>query len=449
MPIIQSVKGTHDLIGEEADAYAYIENVFYAVASTYGYERIDTPILEKTEVFVRSSGDSSDVVRKEMYTFLDKGDRSLTLRPEITAGVARSIVENKLYVTRDLPLKFAYCGPAFRYERPQLGRYRQFRQAGVECIGVDSPRADAECICLAVSVLAMLGFENIKVKVNTLGDRSSRAAYREVLTSYFSAHIDSMCEDCHERLRLNPMRILDCKVPEDRPIVDGAPKSSESLTEEADQRFYETLSILNDMGVDYEIDPTLVRGLDYYGHIVFEVHALSDAGKDYGALAGGGHYDGMLSTLGGPSEYDSGVGFGLGVERLYSMMKDNGLLNDVAHKLDIYLMPIGESVLDECYELLENIRLIGYSAIMPFKTAKLGSMFKKAERSGAKFALIIGDEELEKGVAQLKNLATKEQKEVHLATLDEELDAAFAEIEEHEEGCDCPQCQEKNEQKAE
>lgn len=437
MPIIQSVKGTHDLIGEEADAYAYIENVFYAVASTYGYERIDTPILEKTEVFVRSSGDSSDVVRKEMYTFLDKGDRSLTLRPEITAGVARSIVENKLYVTRDLPLKFAYCGPAFRYERPQLGRYRQFRQAGVECIGVDSPRADAECICLAVSVLAMLGFENIKVKVNTLGDRSSRAAYREVLTSYFSAHIDSMCEDCHERLRLNPMRILDCKVPEDRPIVDGAPKSSESLTEEADKRFYETLSILNDMGVDYEIDPTLVRGLDYYGHIVFEVHVAAPSGSDYGAVLGGGHYDSMLSAFGGPSENDSGVGFALGVERLYSLMKELGLTDHFKRKVDVYMMPLGEESLDEAFALTEQLRGNGFSVEMPFKSGKLGSYFKKAERRGALFGIILGEKEIEEGIVQVKNLLTQEQQSVPIEDLVDRLDEWIDEIEDddhHHEG---------------
>lgn len=444
-----AVKGTHDIYGDEADGYSYIQNVFRAIAELYGYRGIETPILEYTNLFERSTGESSDVVRKEMYTFLDKGERSVTLRPEGTAGVVRSIIEHKLYATSDLPLKVYYTGPVFRYERPQLGRYRQFLQAGVECVGEDSPYLDAECICLAMQTFSMLGFKNLKLKVNTLGDAETRKKYRDALQEFFASKIDDMCDDCKQRLKLNPMRILDCKVPEDQERVKDAPKMKDYLSPEAEERFYKTLSIINDMGIEYEIDDNLVRGLDYYGHIVFEVHALSDAGKDYGALAGGGHYDGMLSTLGGPSEYDSGVGFGLGVERLYSMMKDNGLLNDVAHKLDIYLMPIGESVLDECYELLENIRLIGYSAIMPFKTAKLGSMFKKAERSGAKFALIIGDEELEKGVAQLKNLATKQQKEVHLATLDEELDAAFAEIEEHEEGCDCPQCQEKNEQKAE
>ena len=442
---IIAVKGTHDIYGDEAEGYAYIQNVFKAVSELYGYRPLETPILEHTNLFERSTGESSDVVRKEMYTFLDKGNRSLTLRPEGTAGVIRSILEHKYYATEDLPLKVYYAGPVFRYERPQLGRYRQFIQAGVECVGEDSPYLDAECICLAMQTFSLLGFKNLKLKVNTLGDASTRAAYRAALKEFFASKVDNMCEDCKQRFVLNPMRILDCKVPEDQEIVKDAPKMKDFLTVEAEERYYKTLSIINAMGIEYEMDDNLVRGLDYYGHIVFEIHALSDAGKDYGALAGGGHYDGMLTELGGPKDIDHGVGFAAGVERLYSVLKDNGNLDEVKHQLDIYLMPIGDEVIDDCYELLENIRLIGYSAIMPFKSAKMGSMFKKAERSGAKFALIIGENELEQGIAQLKNLQTKEQTEVSLQNLDEELDEAFRAIEEHEEGCTCPKCQATNE----
>ena len=228
MPFI-AVKGTHDLYGAEADGYAYIENVFRAVSELYGYRPIETPILEYTEVFDRSTGESSDVVRKEMYTFMDKGNRSVTLRPEGTAGVIRSIVEHKMTATNDLPLKTFYMGPVFRYERPQLGRYRQFTQAGVECVGVDSPRLDAECICLAMQALGMLGFKNLKIKVNTLGDAASRNAYKEALRSFFATKIDEMCEDCKERLRLNPMRILDCKVEHDHEIGLNAPKMRDFL----------------------------------------------------------------------------------------------------------------------------------------------------------------------------------------------------------------------------
>ena len=429
MPVF-AVKGTHDLFGEEASCYAYIENVFKAVCELYGYKPIETPVLEYTEVFDRATGESSDVVRKEMYTFLDKGSRSVTLRPEGTAGVIRSIVEKKLYATVDLPLKTYYVGPVFRYERPQLGRYRQFIQAGVEAVGVDSPRLDAETIILAMRVLGMLGFDKLKVKVNTLGDQASRAAYKEALKSYFSEHIDDMCEDCHERLRLNPMRILDCKVEEDQKIVAGAPKMKDYLSQEAEKRFYETLSILNDLNVDYEIDDTLVRGLDYYGHIVFEVHAQSDTGADYGALLGGGHYDGMLNMFGGPKDNDSGVGFAMGVERIYSLMRDNNMLSQVETGLDIYAMPLGDDVRDDLFHLVEEIRTLGYSVEIPFTSLKMSSMFKRAERAKAKFALICGSEELERGVVQLKNLATKEQVEASIETLDVTLDELFGEEQE-------------------
>lgn len=426
-----AVKGTHDLYGEEASCYAYIENVFKAVCELYGYQPIETPILEYTEVFDRATGESSDVVRKEMYTFLDKGNRSVTLRPEGTAGVIRALVEKKLYATADLPIKAYYVGPVFRYERPQLGRYRQFIQAGVEAVGVDSPRLDAESIILAMRVLGMLGFTNLTLKVNTLGDLSSRQAYKEALREFFAARIDAMCEDCHQRLRLNPMRILDCKVPDDQKLVAQAPKMRDYLSPEAEKRFYETLSILNDLGVDYEIDEALVRGLDYYGHIVFEVHGKSPEGVDYGALLGGGHYQGMLAGFGGPKEGDVGVGFALGVERLYALMRDNNLLGEVKTGVDIYAIPVGEEVRDEAFRLVESLRSLGYSVELPYAGGKLASYFKKAERAKAKLALILGEEELSRGVVQLKDLKNKFQFEVSLATLGETLDDLFGEREEH------------------
>lgn len=428
---IKAVKGTHDIYLEEADGYRYIENVFDSVCRLFGYSRIETPILEHTEVFDRATGEGSDVVRKEMYTFDDKGGRSLTLRPELTAGVARSIVENKIYATNDLPLKLYYRGPVFRYERPQLGRYRQFLQAGVECVGEDSPRLDAESICLAMKVLSFLGFEGLKVKVNTLGDKESRLKYRDALREFFSSKIDSMCEDCHQRLILNPMRILDCKVKEDQEIALEAPKMKDYLSEEAEKRFYDTLSIINDLGIDYEIDDSLVRGLDYYGHIVYEVHATSKEGKDYGALLGGGHYDGMLSNFDGPKEIDHGVGFAMGIERIYSIMKDNGMLEDAIDPLDIFMMPVGEESVEDAFLLADALRNSGFSVYMPSSSGKMGSMFKKAERKKATFALILGQEELEEGVVQLKNLSSKEQTKVEISKLEEYLDDYFLEHDDH------------------
>lgn len=432
MPHI-AVKGTHDLYGKEASAYQLIQNVFKAVAELYGYRPIETPILEYTDVFLRSTGEGSDVVRKEMYTFLDKGERSVTMRPEGTAGVVRSICEHKLAATEDLPIKAYYAGPVFRYERPQLGRYRQFLQAGVEAIGVDSPFLDAEAICLAMQCLEMLGFENLKIKVNTLGDASSRLAYKEALTAYFAEHVEHMCQDCQERLKLNPMRILDCKVPEDQEIAKGAPKMRDYLSGEAEERFYKTLSILAERDIDYEIDDSLVRGLDYYGQIVFELHVSSPSGKDYGAVLGGGHYDGMLAEFGGPKSFDHGVGFAMGVERVYSLMNEFHLLDDLDTGVDIYAMPIGEEALERGFFLVEELRKLGYSVVCPFETAKLGSYFKKASRVEAKVALIFGTDELDRGVVQIKNLASFEQSEADIDTLDVTLDRLFAEIEGEDE----------------
>lgn len=421
------VKGTHDVYGKEAAGLSYVANVLKATAELYAYTEIVPPVLEYTEVFSRGTGASSDIVRKEMYTFMDKGERSVTMRPEFTAGVVRAVVSNKLYATEDLPLKLYYCGPAFRYERPQLGRYRQFNQFGVEEIGLDSPRADAECIIMAMQGLYMLGFKKLSLKINSIGDEESRSAYREALKEYFGQHIDAMCPDCHERLALNPMRILDCKVEADQAIAAAAPKISSYLSPASEKRYYETLSILNDLGIEYEKDEGLVRGLDYYSEVVFEIHAVSEEGKDYGALCGGGHYGGLLKELGGP-DY-AGVGFAMGLERVYSLLEDNHLLNPIETGIDLYVMPIGEGVLDEAFQLTEEVRTLGYSAETPLAALKMGAMFKKAEKRGAKFALIVGEDELAKGVAGLKNLQSQSQSEIKLDELGDELDKAFAAIE--------------------
>jgi histidyl-tRNA synthetase len=430
-----SVKGMHDIYGNEAAGMAYVASILKATAELYAYREIVPPVLEYTEVFSRGTGESSDIVRKEMYTFNDKGDRSVTLRPEFTAGVVRAVVSNKMYATEEMPLKLYYCGPAFRYERPQLGRYRQFNQFGVEEIGQDSARVDAECIIMAMQGLYMLGFKKLSLKINTIGDEETRAKYREALKSYFAGHIDEMCDDCHERLKLNPMRILDCKVESDQKIAEGAPKIKDYLSEASEKRFYETLSILNDLGVEYELDDSLVRGLDYYSEVVFEVHALAKDGTDYGALCGGGHYGGLVKELGGPDLV--GVGFAMGLERVYGLMEKDGLLANLDTGIDLYVMPVGENVLNDVFTLTEEVRQLGYSADTPLAALKMGAMFKKAEHRGAKFALILGEDELNKGVAQLKNLKTKEQSEISLKDLGEELDKAFdkAYPNEDDDGC--------------
>ncbi len=430
----QPIKGTHDIFGKEMEEYRYVTDVFKAVSEQYGYHEIATPTLEYTDVFSRGAGSSSDIVRKEMYTFLDKGNRSVTMRPEFTAGVMRSIVSNKLYVSMDYPIKLSYCGPAFRYERPQLGRYRQFNQFGVESVGIDSPLMDAETVLLAYHCFSMLGFKDISLKVNTLGDDNTRKAYREALKGYFASRIDDMCEDCHARLELNPMRILDCKVPSDQEIAKGAPKLMDFLSSESRDRFNKTLAILSSYEIDYEIDENLVRGLDYYSEIVFEVHAKSKDGKDYGALCGGGHYGGLVKEFGGPDL--AGVGFAVGVERIMSIMEEQGLFDHLDDGLDIYLMPIGEDMIPTCFEFASSIRVLGYSVEMPYSNAKMGSLFKKAEKRNAKVAIILGQDELDKGVVQVKNLKTKEQIEANIESLEVTLDHIFESFEEDEE-CTC------------
>ena len=434
MPTINPVKGTHDVIADEADVYAYIDYVFSSVASNFGYRRIVTPVLEHTEVFDRAAGEGSDVVRKEMYTFRDKADRSVTLRPEGTAGVMRSIVTNKLYATPDLPLKFFYSGTAYRYERPQLGRYREFRQLGVECVGEDSVYLDAETIAMAARILQVLGFQDVKLIINTLGDKESRARYKAALTEYFASRIDSMCADCHERLRLNPMRILDCKVPEDHELVKDAPKMRDYLSEASKARYETTLDLLRGLDIPFEEDDTLVRGLDYYGEVVFEVHCLSPEGNDYGAICGGGHYEGILETFGGPKDIDVGVGFGMGVERVYSLMKELGLIEGLASTLDIFLMPLGEKAVNTAFALADGLRGMGYAVETPYKSGKLGALFKKAERKKAKLAIIFGEDELAKDVVQVKDLVTQTQEEVHLNALPDYLSAHLDAEESDSEG---------------
>ncbi len=422
-------KGTHDVLLDEARGYDRIETVFKAAADLYGFNEFRTPIIEHTELFVRSVGDSSDIVRKEMYTFKDKGDRSITLRPELTAGIMRSIVNNKLYATQDLPLKAYYVGPAFRYERPQLGRYRQFNQFGVEAVGVTSTLSDAEVIMLGYNAFKMLGFEDILLKINTLGDEASRNAYREALKTYFASHLDTMCEDCKVRYEVNPLRILDCKVPEDQAIVEGAPKMSDYLSMEAKEKFDQILALLDAFGIPYEIDEALVRGLDYYSHVVFEYHYTTKKGVNVGAMGAGGHYDNLIADLGGPAL--SGVGFACGIERVYALLKDDELLVDTQENTDFYVMPLGEAALQDGFMIASALRAAGYRTEVCLENKNFKTMFKRAERKGSRFALIIGEDEVKTETVTLKNLTTQEQSKVAYGELIEKADELFDLEEEH------------------
>lgn len=433
---INIVKGTHDVIQDDARAFEYIEMVLKAVAEMYAFEQVRTPILEHTELFTRSVGESSDIVRKEMYTFLDKGDRSVTLRPELTAGVMRAIVSNKLYATKDLPIKSYYVGPAFRYERPQAGRYRQFNQFGIESVGVTSPYQDLEAIMMGYDALRLLGFKNINLKINSLGDQASREKYREALKEYFAKHIDNMCADCKERFVINPLRILDCKVESDQEIAAGAPRMQDYLTDEAKARFELITKTLDEYEIPYEIDDSLVRGLDYYSHIIFEFHYTTQNGLNVGAVGAGGHYDNLLHEVGGPLL--SGVGLAFGIERLFAVMKDDGLLKEEKLETDIYVMPIGEVAIKDAFNIAQILRANAYKVEVCLENKSFKQLFKRAENINAKLAIIIGENEIKNDEVVLKDLHTQKQVTLPLANLLQTLDMMFTEEEEeHHHHCDC------------
>ena len=417
---VNNVKGTRDIIGEEANAFNYIENLLKQICELFAYNEVKPPVLEHTELFVRGVGESSDVVRKEMYTFLDKAERSVTMRPEFTAGIMRLIIQNKLLATNELPLKTYYVGPVFRYERPQLGRYRQFYQFGVEAVGNNTPEIDVETIVLAYTILTSLNLDNVSVKINTIGDEESRNNYRTALKEYFSKYLDQMCPDCHSRFELNPLRILDCKVPEDQKIVANAPKMKDYLSNNAKERFNKVLKLLDEMDIPYEVDDTLVRGLDYYSETVYEFHYVSSNGNNYGAIGAGGHYGGLVKELGGPDV--AGVGFSFGIDRLYSVLRDDDLLPDgLDNPIEIYVMPMGEVAKPLAMQTAAALRISGYRVDMCFEEAKLGNMFKRAERKGAKFAVIIGENEVNNQEVIIKNLATTTQNSVPVSELIEKI----------------------------
>ena len=437
---IVNVKGTHDIIDREANGFAYIENVIKQIAELFAFKEIRPPVLEYSPLFIRGVGDASDIVRKEMYTFLDKGNRSVTLRPEFTAGIMRVIVQNKLYVNNELPLKYYYLGPVFRYERPQLGRYRQFNQFGVESVGNDSPYSDIDVIILAYTILQSLNLENVVIKINTLGDEESRLNYKNALKEYFAKYIDNMCEDCKSRFMLNPLRILDCKVPADQEIVKGAPKISDYLTENAKNRFNLILNTLEEMEIPYAVDDTLVRGLDYYSDVVFEFHYTSKKGNNYGAVGAGGHYAHLVKEVGGPDL--PGVGFSFGIERLYNVLNDDDLLPpDIETPLPFYIMPLGDIAKNKALAIATNLRMAGYPTDMCFDNVKMANMFKRAEKKKALYAIILGENEVNNGEIIIKDLTSKEQISVKDEEFMANIDNLFAhegcECEEHEHGCCC------------
>jgi len=407
MADLQPVRGTRDLIGEDQRRHAHVIDTARRIAGLYGLEEWATPIFEETRVFARTLGDTSDVVTKEMYTFDDRGGDSITLRPENTAGVCRALVSNGL--TQSLPQKVFYAGPMFRYERPQKGRYRQFHQIGAELIGPSEPLADAEVIALGWYILQALGVAGDTVlELNTLGDAASRNAYREALVEYFSAHRDALSPDSQDRLERNPLRILDSKDAGDRALVEDAPTIQAVLTPEA-AAFYDGLrSYLDGMRVPFRENPRIVRGLDYYNHTAFEF--VTDKLGAQGTVMGGGRYDGLVAQMGGPSI--PAVGWAAGVERL-AMLLDAAPVPPAP----VAVIPVG-GVAEEAAALdaMQALRGAGIRAEMAYR-GNLKRRMERANRIGARAAVIVGEAELARGVVQLKDLATGAQSEVALAGL--------------------------------
>ncbi len=414
------VKGTHDFTGVDAEELNALQSLFIKSCHKYKYNLHYVPVMEYSELYSRSVGEGSDIVRKEMYTFLDKGDRSITLRPEFTAGIIRSIVENKMYATEVLPIKSCYFGTCYRYERPQAGRYREFYQGGVECVGTRGVSSDTEIISLLLDFFKEIGIKDkVFIKLNYLGGEETRKNYSAALREYFSGHIDSMCADCKERLEINPLRILDCKVSEDQKVVEGAPKISEYLSEEDKNNLNEIISYLNGKGIKYEYDSGLVRGLDYYSGLVFEMYPVNNP-KAEGALAGGGHYYGLVSEIGGGDL--EGVGFSFGAERLLTYIHELGLTLPSCSAKRIYVMPLSKECLSYSEEVASTLRDNGYTVEVDYSFSKIGAMFKKAERLAMDLGVIIGTDEVNTNTVHLKDLKEKEEKTVSKTDIVKEIE---------------------------
>ncbi|GLB46922.1 histidine--tRNA ligase [Philodulcilactobacillus myokoensis] len=410
----QRPKGTADILPGQSYKWEYIENTARKLFSKYRYHEIRTPMFENFNVFSRTSGDTSDIVTKEMYDFNDKGGRHVTLRPEGTAGVVRAFVQNKLYGPDTYkPYKVFYMGPMFRYERPQSGREREFHQIGVEAFGSDLPELDVEVIAMALDLLKQFGIKHVRLALNTLGDEETRDAYRKALIDYLKPHYDELSDDSKERLYKNPLRVLDSKDPKDKQFVADAPSILDYLTDNAKQHFDKVTSLLDALNIDYDIDPSVVRGLDYYNHTIFEIMVKSKSlGKGYTTICAGGRYNELVKQLGGPDM--SGVGFGLGVERLLLFMEGENIPFPNLHPLDAYVVGIGDDTDTETFKVVQALRDAGFSADRDYLDKKPRGQFKAANRLNAEYTLTIGGKELASHKINVKSMASGEEVSVPL-----------------------------------
>lgn len=413
--MITKQKGTMDIYGDMAKKRQYINDILVSLCEKYNYDYIETPVFESSELFHRGVGETTDMVQKETYDFKDRGERDITLRPEGTAGVVRWFVENKLYGNMTDPVKVFYNEKMYRYERPQSGRMREFTQWGFECFGSDDVMSDAEVVSLAYNAYRLLGLENVTIKINSLGDNESRNNYREALINYLKPHINELCEDCKERLEKNPLRILDCKIDAGSEILKNAPKTLDYLNEESKERFEKLKNYLDLMDINYEVDTKLVRGLDYYNHMVFEV-VLDDS---Y-ALGGGGRYNGLVEILGGPST--PGVGFAMGYDRTLLAIEENNINIPINNSIDVYFLYVSDTEKETAAYLTQNLRLNGFIAETDEMQKSLKAQFKSVDRFNSKYFCVLNDEDLKKNEVVLKDNKTKEEERVNINDLVDYLD---------------------------
>ena len=407
--ITKKIKGTEDVLPKDSYRWQFVEDVMRKESAAYGFKEIRTPVFEHTELFARGVGQTTDVVQKEMYTFDTKGGESVTLRPEGTAGAARAVLEHGL-VNDSLPIKASYFVSCYRYEKPQAGRLREFHQFGLECYGTHSPVADAELICAAQSIFDRLGIKQLRLEINSIGCPTCRAEYHKALKEYFYGYKDELCETCNSRLEKNPMRILDCKSPVCSKIAQGAPKITDYLCDECKEHFASVQKYLDAAGVEYTVNPTIVRGLDYYTKTVFEF--VTDFIGAQGTVCGGGRYDGLIEELGG--KHLPSLGFAMGIERLLMLMDKQGIEIPKPSTCDLYVAVMGESASLKSFEIIKAVRSCGLIAETDVVGIGLRAQMKYADKIGAKFSMVLGDNEIEQGKAVIKNMSSGEQTEIVL-----------------------------------
>ena len=418
---LQKPKGTQDILPVDSAKWQYVENVARETFKKYNYGEIRTPMFEHYEVISRSVGDTTDIVTKEMYDFHDKGDRHITLRPEGTAPVVRSYVENKLFAPEvQKPVKVYYIGSMFRYERPQAGRLREFHQLGVECFGSKNPATDVETIAMAYQLFNTLGIKDVTLHLNSLGNTESRLAYRQALIDYLTPMRESLSKDSQRRLEENPLRVLDSKEKEDKVAVENAPSILDYLDEESQTHFDEVRAMLDSLNIPYVIDTNMVRGLDYYNHTIFEFITTID--KSELTICAGGRYDSLVEYFGGPET--AGFGFGLGLERLLLVLDKQGIKLPVEESLDVYIAVLGSGANGKALELVQSIRYQGFKAERDYLGRKIKAQFKSADTFKAKTVITLGESEVESGVVKVKNNATREEVTVSF----EELTTNFATV---------------------